>query len=77
METSQRNSLCSYLKQAKMPYFSFFFYKSENRRAEQVLPRLGVCVGLGITGRGEVMGKGWKRANMEQIQCTHGCKRKK
>jgi hypothetical protein len=24
-----------------------------------------------------VMGKGWKRANMEQIQCTHGCKRKK
>jgi hypothetical protein len=32
MEMSQRNSLCSYLKQTKMPFFPFT--KSENRRAE-------------------------------------------
>jgi hypothetical protein len=43
METSQGNSLCSYLylKLAKMSCFSFSlfsFAKSENRRAEQVLP---------------------------------------
>jgi hypothetical protein len=39
MKMSQGNSLCSFLKQAKM---SFFSTKSENRRAEQVL-RGGGC----------------------------------
>jgi hypothetical protein len=41
MEMPQGNSLCSYLKQAKMSFFIFscFSYtKSENRRVEQVLP---------------------------------------
>jgi hypothetical protein len=36
MEVPQGNSLCSYLKQAKMSFFSFI--KLENRRMEQVLP---------------------------------------
>jgi hypothetical protein len=45
MEMSQRNSLCSYLKQTKMLYF-FSFIKSENRR-EQVLPGELVPVGEG------------------------------
>jgi hypothetical protein len=36
-EMSQGNSLCNYLKQTKMLIF-FLFTKSENRRAEQVLP---------------------------------------
>jgi hypothetical protein len=42
MEISQGNSLCSYLylKQAKMSFF-FSSIKSENRRMEQVLPRVG------------------------------------
>jgi hypothetical protein len=35
MDMSQENSLCSYLKQTQMSFFSFT--KSENRRAEQVL----------------------------------------
>jgi hypothetical protein len=35
MELPQGNSLCSYLKQTKMSFFSFA--KSENKRAEQVL----------------------------------------
>jgi hypothetical protein len=40
MKVPQANSLCSYLKQAKMLFFpSFFSYtKSENRRMEQVMP---------------------------------------
>jgi hypothetical protein len=36
METSQGNSLCSYLKQGKMSFFSFPSTKSENRRVEEV-----------------------------------------
>jgi hypothetical protein len=46
MEISQGNSLCSYIyKQAKTSFFSFFLFsstKSENKRAEQVLPRRGL-----------------------------------
>jgi chloramphenicol O-acetyltransferase len=41
MEVTQGNTLYSYLKQAKIPFFSSFFFaytKSENRRVEQVLP---------------------------------------
>jgi hypothetical protein len=39
METSQGNSLCSYLKQAKNVIYIFFSStESENRRVEQVLP---------------------------------------
>jgi hypothetical protein len=36
MEVPQGNSMYSYLKQAKMSFFSFI--KSENRSAEQDLP---------------------------------------
>jgi hypothetical protein len=35
IEMSQGKSLCSYLKQTKMSFFSFT--KSENRKAEQIL----------------------------------------
>jgi hypothetical protein len=35
MEMSQGNSLYSYLKQAKMPFF--FFTKTENEKVKQVL----------------------------------------
>jgi hypothetical protein len=46
MGKPQGNSLCSYLKQANMSFFSFT--KSENRREEQVLPGGGlVTVGGG------------------------------
>jgi predicted ATP-grasp superfamily ATP-dependent carboligase len=44
MEMSQENSLSSYLKQTKMPFFSFT--KSE-KRAEQILSRALVPVGGG------------------------------
>jgi hypothetical protein len=36
MEVPQENSLCSYLKQAKLSFF-FSFIKSENRIVEQIL----------------------------------------
>jgi hypothetical protein len=51
MEVPQGNSLCSYLKQTKMSFFSFT--KSENRRMEQVLPG-----GLVSVGGGKRWGKG-------------------
>jgi hypothetical protein len=35
MELPQGNSLCSYLKQTKMSFFSYT--KSENKKAEQAL----------------------------------------
>jgi hypothetical protein len=53
MEVPEGNSLSSYLKQSKMSFFFIFSYtKSENRRAEQVLPG-----GIGTSGRGEEVGK--------------------
>jgi hypothetical protein len=41
LEVPQKNFLCSYIKQLKISFFSFFFsqMKSENRSAEQVLPK--------------------------------------
>jgi hypothetical protein len=73
MEVSQGNSLWSYLEQVKMLYSSFFFNtKLENRRAEQVLPE-----GTGTSGKGEEVGKWWRRVNMAQSLCTHVCKWKK
>jgi hypothetical protein len=65
MEKSHGDSLCSYLKQTKN-FFSFT--KTDNRRAEQVLP------GVGTSGREKKVKKGCGRANMEQIPCTHVCK---
>jgi hypothetical protein len=50
--------------------FSFFFYKLENKRVEQVLPR-----GKGgDSARGEVAGKRTRRVNTVKKMCTHGCK---
>jgi hypothetical protein len=40
MKVPKGNSLCSYLKQAKMS-FHLSFATSENRRMEQVLPGVG------------------------------------
>jgi hypothetical protein len=79
VETSQGNSLCSYLylKLVKMSFFLFIFYlfsstKSENRRAEQVLPRRRV----GPTGSGEIVQKEGRRTNAVQIMniCVCKCK---
>jgi hypothetical protein len=60
-------------------YFFFSFTKSENRRAEQVLPSQKES---GTNDRGEEIRKGgrrWEevekglsRVNMVQILCTHG-----
>jgi hypothetical protein len=59
-----------YLKQAKMSCFSFSLFsstKSENRKAEQVVPEGGgVC-----QWEGEMSGKGEHRAKK---MCTHVCK---
>jgi hypothetical protein len=46
MEVPQGNSLWSSLKQAKMSFY-FPFTKSENTRAEQVLPGGGRLVPVG------------------------------
>jgi hypothetical protein len=64
MEMSQGNSLCSHLKQTKIPFFSFI--KLENRRAEQVLSG-----GLVPVGEGRKQGKGIGE-NLGQI-CVHMC----
>jgi hypothetical protein len=49
VEVLQENSLCSYLKQAKMSFFFFFFSytKLGNRRVAQVLLGGSVPVGWG------------------------------
>jgi hypothetical protein len=72
MEVPQGDSLCSYLKQAKIWFLLFLsFAKSENRGAKQALPG-GVYTG----GRGEV-GEEGKRVNVVQILCTHDVNGKK
>jgi hypothetical protein len=53
MEVPQGNSLCSYLKQAKMSFLLSFFAESENRWAERVLPG-----GVDTNGMEEEVGKG-------------------
>jgi hypothetical protein len=69
MHGNSTRKLCSYLylKQAKMlccsfSLFSFSSTKSENRRAEQVLP-LGRD---GTTGKVEALGNGCSSVNMAQ-----------
>jgi hypothetical protein len=76
MEISQGISLCSYLylKQQKCLVFLCIFYlfsstKSENRRAEQVLPR-----GKWVTPAGGGVGKESRKVNIVQNMCT--CKKK-
>jgi hypothetical protein len=70
----QGNSLCSYLKQAKMSLFSFSFFLIQNQRTEE---QNRSCLGAGIGGKGEEVGKGYRRVNMVQILCVHVCKWKK
>jgi hypothetical protein len=72
METTQGNSMCSYLKLAKTSCFSFYLFSSaisENRRVEQALGE-----GDGTSGRGEVTDKCDRRMNTVQIMCAHICK---
>jgi hypothetical protein len=61
MEMSQGNSLCSYLKQTKLSFLFFFFYKIREQEG-----------GTGPTsGSGEEVGKGCGKVNMVQILCTY------
>jgi hypothetical protein len=53
-------------------FFLVSFTKSENKRMEQVMPR--VWEEVGTSGRVEVVEKGCKRVNMVQILCTYVCK---
>jgi hypothetical protein len=70
MEVLQGNSVCSYLKQAKMPFLFPFFCKIKKRGWNRS------CRGRSVDTREkrEEMGKGCKRANMVQILHTHVCK---
>jgi hypothetical protein len=72
METTQGNSLCSYvyLKLAKTSCFSFYlllflFYKIREQEG-------GTGSALGWEGAGG--GERGRRMNMVQIMCTHVCK---
>jgi hypothetical protein len=68
MEIPQGSSLCSYLYlKLNVMFFCFIFSlfsptKSENRKAEQILPRGRA----GTSGRVEVLGKGGRRVNTMQ-----------
>jgi hypothetical protein len=83
MERTQENSLYSYLylKVAKLPCFSYYFYvfasiKLENRRTEQVLPSGGWgCWHWWEGERGGDRERG-RRVNMVQRVYTHVCKYK-
>jgi hypothetical protein len=67
MKMSQEKPMYSYLKQTKMSFF--FFYKIREQEG-----RIGPVWGLATNGRGENVGKGYRRVNMVQILCTHICK---
>jgi hypothetical protein len=67
MEMSQGKSLCSCLQQTKISFF--YFTKSENERARQVLPQ-----GDDASRKGEEVGKECGRVNIAQYLCTHVCK---
>jgi hypothetical protein len=71
METSQGNSLCSYLKQTKMS----FFFLLQNRR---IGGQNQSCLGTGLVplGRGEEVRKGHRRVSTVQILCIHVRKQK-
>jgi hypothetical protein len=68
MEMPQGNSLCIYLKQAKISFF-FFIYKIREQEG-----RTGLARGIGTSGGGDVVGKGCRRVSIMQILCTHVCK---
>jgi hypothetical protein len=59
--------LCVAISSKQKCHFIFSFIKSENRREEeQGLPR-----GVGTSGRGKEVGKGYGRVNIVQILCIH------
>jgi nickel-dependent lactate racemase len=62
------NSLCSYLKQTKMSFYSSST-KSQNRMVEQVLPG-----GVGNRRMGDDVGKRSRMVITVHILCTHVCK---
>jgi hypothetical protein len=79
METTQGNSLCSYLylKLAKMSCFSFYllsFFLLQNLRTGG---QNRFCWGVGevgTSGNGKGKGKKGRRINTAQIIYTHVCK---
>jgi hypothetical protein len=66
MEVPQGNSLCNYVKQAKMSFPFSFVCKIENRKGDQVL--LGR---VDTSGKGEDVENGCKRVTMVEILSTH------
>jgi hypothetical protein len=63
MEMSHETPCVAILNKQKHHFFSFA--KLDNKRAEWVLSE-----GFGISGRGEVVGKVYRRVNIVQIPCT-------
>jgi hypothetical protein len=68
MEVPEGNTLCSYLKQAKMSSI-FFSYKSGKQDGGT-----GPAWVSWHQWEGEEVGKGCKRVNMVQIKCTPVCR---
>jgi hypothetical protein len=62
METSQGNSLCSYLKQTK----SFFFFKIGEQEG-----KTGPVCGVDTIGKRKGIRKGCRRFNVVEISYTH------
>jgi hypothetical protein len=63
MEISQGNSLCSYLKQTKMSFFSLQNWRTGVWNSP--------ASGGGTSERGEEVEKGHGRVNLVQILCAH------
>jgi hypothetical protein len=64
MELSQRNKCIGILNKQNV----FFLEKQRTGRENRS------CLGVGTTWRGEYVGRGYRRVNMEQILCIHVCK---
>jgi hypothetical protein len=58
----QRNQCIAMLNKQKC---LFFFTRTENGRAEQVL------LGVGTSGMGENVGRGYRKIKMVKILCIH------
>jgi hypothetical protein len=69
MEVQQRNSLCSYLKQAKMSFLFPFFCKTGEQEGCKSPAVVGGAGGCWYQWEGERC----RRVNMVQILCTHIC----
>jgi hypothetical protein len=72
MEMSQGNSLCSYLKQAKMSSFFSLFYKIEGL-VGRTGPAWGGLGEGGTSRKGEEVGKVCRSMNVVKILCRHVC----